>query len=174
MPDLLLRSEWGDASSMWWCTRGCGTAGHARGCAAGIRAGGGAALGPACRARRAQVREGQLATAEGVSYLEAKHLLLLHYCACLVFYFLLKAEGRPVRDHPVIARLVRAPGQASHPCCLVELVTAIPADSACDLKMCSRAVWHSPAMAFSLAVAHIALEVLDPWQTCQAPSNRHG
>ena len=56
----------------------------------------------------AQVRQGQLATAEGVSYLEAKHLLLLHYCACLVFYFLLKAEGRPVRDHPVIARLVRA------------------------------------------------------------------
>jgi U3 small nucleolar RNA-associated protein 3 len=54
------------------------------------------------------VRQGQLATAEGVSYLEAKHLLLLHYCACLVFYFLLKAEGRPVRDHPVIARLVRA------------------------------------------------------------------
>ncbi len=58
--------------------------------------------------RRIQVRQGQLATAEGVSYLEAKHLLLLHYCACLVFYFLLKAEGRPVRVHPVIARLVRA------------------------------------------------------------------
>jgi len=53
-----------------------------------------------------QVREGQLATAEGVSYLEAKYLLLLHYCIHLVFYVLLKAEGRPVRDHPVIARLV--------------------------------------------------------------------
>jgi U3 small nucleolar RNA-associated protein 3 len=53
-----------------------------------------------------QVREGQLATAEGVSYLEAKHLLLLHYCAALVFYVLLKAEGRPVAAHPVIARLV--------------------------------------------------------------------
>lgn len=56
---------------------------------------------------RLQVRQGQLATAEGVSYLEAKHLLLLHYCIALVFYLLLKAEGRPVRDHPVIARLVR-------------------------------------------------------------------
>lgn len=52
------------------------------------------------------MREGQLATAEGVSYLEAKYLLLLHYCIHLVFYVLLKAEGRPVRDHPVIARLV--------------------------------------------------------------------
>lgn len=53
-----------------------------------------------------EVREGQLATAEGVSYLEAKHLLLLHYCAALVFYLLLKAEGRPVQNHPVILRLV--------------------------------------------------------------------
>lgn len=53
-----------------------------------------------------QVRAGQLATAEGISYLEAKHLLLLHYCIHLVFYFLLKAEGRPVADHPVIGRLV--------------------------------------------------------------------
>ena len=53
-----------------------------------------------------QVREGQLATVEGVSYLEAKYLLLLHYCIHLVFYVLLKAEGRSVRDHPVISRLV--------------------------------------------------------------------
>eukprot|EP00887_Chlorella_sp_A99_P005929 scaffold29.g5929.t1 len=53
-----------------------------------------------------EVRGGGLATAEGVSYLEAKHALLLHYCSSLVFYLLLKAEGRPVRDHPVIGRLV--------------------------------------------------------------------
>lgn len=53
-----------------------------------------------------QVRGGNLATAEGVSYLEAKHLLLLHYCINIVFYLLLKAEGRPVRDHPVIPRLL--------------------------------------------------------------------
>lgn len=54
-----------------------------------------------------QVRAGELATAEGVSYLEAKHLLLLSYCTNIVFYLLLKAEGRPVRDHPVIPRLVQ-------------------------------------------------------------------
>ena len=59
-----------------------------------------------CAWRLVQVRGGKLATAEGVSYLEAKHLLLLHYCINIVFYLLLKAEGRPVRDHPVIARLL--------------------------------------------------------------------
>lgn len=52
------------------------------------------------------MREGGLATAEGVSYLEAKHLLLLHYCAAISLYLLLKAEGRPVQAHPVINRLV--------------------------------------------------------------------
>ncbi len=54
-----------------------------------------------------QVRAGQLATAEGVSYLEAKNLLLLSYCTHIVFYLLLKAEGRPVRTHPVIGRLLQ-------------------------------------------------------------------
>ncbi|GIL48552.1 hypothetical protein Vafri_5040 [Volvox africanus] len=53
-----------------------------------------------------ELREGGLGTTEGLSYLEAKHLLLLSYCIHIVFYLLLKAEGRPVRDHPVIGRLV--------------------------------------------------------------------
>ena len=42
----------------------------------------------------AAVRDGQYATAEGVSYLEAKHLLLLSYCINIVFYLLLKARPR--------------------------------------------------------------------------------
>ncbi|CAI5496668.1 unnamed protein product [Closterium sp. Naga37s-1] len=53
-----------------------------------------------------QVREGEYATENGVSYLEAKHGLLLHYCCCLLFFLLLRAEGKPVRDHPVVSRLV--------------------------------------------------------------------
>jgi len=53
-----------------------------------------------------EIRSGGLATSEGISYLEAKYLLLLQYCTHIVFYILLKAEGRPVKDHPVITRLV--------------------------------------------------------------------
>lgn len=41
-----------------------------------------------------QVKGGQIATAEGLSYLEAKNHLLLHYIATLAFLVLLRAEGR--------------------------------------------------------------------------------
>ncbi|KAF8059680.1 hypothetical protein HT031_005088 [Scenedesmus sp. PABB004] len=54
-----------------------------------------------------EVGGGGLATAAGLSYLEAKHLLLLQYAMCIVAYLMLKAEGRPVQDHPVIGRLVQ-------------------------------------------------------------------
>jgi hypothetical protein len=50
------------------------------------------------------VTAGNLATAAGLSYLEAKHLLLLQYCMCIVAYLMLKAEGKSVKDHPVIER----------------------------------------------------------------------
>jgi len=45
-------------------------------------------------------------TALGISYLDTKHLLLLSYSINLTFYILLKAEGRPVHDHPVLLRLL--------------------------------------------------------------------
>ena len=56
----------------------------------------------------AELRSGGLATAGGMSYLEAKHMLLLTYCINALFYVLLKLEGRPVKDHPVIQRLLTA------------------------------------------------------------------
>lgn len=53
-----------------------------------------------------QAREGGLCENEGLSYLEVKHHLLLQYCMCIVFYLMLKLEGKPVKDHPVILRLI--------------------------------------------------------------------
>ena len=55
----------------------------------------------------ADLRSGALATDAGLSFLDAKNVLLLQYGACLAFYCLLLAEGVPARDHPVVSRLVQ-------------------------------------------------------------------
>jgi len=47
-----------------------------------------------------------LPTDKGHSFLECKQQILLMYCTHIVFYLLLKAEGKPVKDHPVIKQLV--------------------------------------------------------------------
>ncbi|KJE95157.1 hypothetical protein CAOG_05638 [Capsaspora owczarzaki ATCC 30864] len=53
-----------------------------------------------------KTRRGEFATSSGVSYLEVKLHILLSYCIDICFYLLLKAEGKPVKDHPVIEHLV--------------------------------------------------------------------
>ena len=52
-----------------------------------------------CAYVHAQVREGKLATSEGVSYLEVKHMLLLQYCQHLLFYLLLRAGAATLALH---------------------------------------------------------------------------
>lgn len=53
-----------------------------------------------------KVKKSQLPTAEGMSYLEAKHLLLLNYCQSIVYYTLRKAKGLSIESHPVVRSLV--------------------------------------------------------------------
>lgn len=55
---------------------------------------------------KAMLAEGSMRTDKGMAYLDVKHMLLLNYCANLVFYLLLKAEGQPAKGHPVLQRLV--------------------------------------------------------------------
>ena len=52
-------------------------------------------------ARSGQIKQ----TASGMSYLEMKYNLLMSYCTFLAFYLLLKVEGKPVENHPVIHKL---------------------------------------------------------------------
>jgi hypothetical protein len=53
-----------------------------------------------------RVEEKEMPTEKGVSYLEVKHQLLLSYCINMVFYLLMKVEGKSVRNHPVLHQLV--------------------------------------------------------------------
>ncbi|CAN8303288.1 unnamed protein product [Cochlearia groenlandica] len=53
-----------------------------------------------------KVKANSFPTADGISYLEAKHLLLLSYCQCLVYYLLRKAKGFSIDGHPVVRSLV--------------------------------------------------------------------
>ncbi|XP_022133802.1 neuroguidin [Momordica charantia] len=58
------------------------------------------------QALTAKVKSNQLPTSDGISYLDAKYLLLLNYCSSLVYYLLRKAKGFSVEDHPVVRSLV--------------------------------------------------------------------
>ncbi|PIA28899.1 hypothetical protein AQUCO_06500024v1 [Aquilegia coerulea] len=53
-----------------------------------------------------KVKEDNYPTTDGISYLEAKHLMLLNYCQLVVYYVLRKAKGLSVEGHPVVQSLV--------------------------------------------------------------------
>eukprot|EP00667_Euglena_gracilis_P005290 EG_transcript_5325 len=53
-----------------------------------------------------RVKKKELQTSAGMSFLHMKFHVLLLYCMHIVFYMTLKVEGKPVKDHPVIQRLV--------------------------------------------------------------------
>ncbi|XP_010517945.1 PREDICTED: something about silencing protein 10 isoform X1 [Camelina sativa] len=53
-----------------------------------------------------KLKEGEISLSGGTRYLEVKQILLLAYCQSITFYLLLKAEGQPIRDHPVLTRIV--------------------------------------------------------------------
>ncbi|KAJ9441472.1 Something about silencing protein 10 [Diplonema papillatum] len=52
------------------------------------------------------VKAGELPTSDGVGFLEMKMHVFLTYLMHLTFYFILKAEGKPVADSPVVEKLV--------------------------------------------------------------------
>lgn len=58
------------------------------------------------KALTSKVKENHFATAGGISYLEAKHLLLLSYCQSIIYYLLRKAKGFSIEGHPVVRSLV--------------------------------------------------------------------
>lgn len=53
-----------------------------------------------------KVKANRYPTADGISYLEAKHLLLLTYCQSIVYYLLRKAKGFSIEGHPIVRSLV--------------------------------------------------------------------
>ncbi|GER28929.1 Sas10/Utp3/C1D family [Striga asiatica] len=58
------------------------------------------------QALTAKVKADNFPTSDGISYLEAKHLLLLNYCQSLVYLLLCKATGLSIQQHPVVRSLV--------------------------------------------------------------------
>ena len=57
-----------------------------------------------------KAKEGKIFLEGGMRYLEVKQILLLAYCQAITFYLLLKSEGQPIRDHPVLGRIVEIQG----------------------------------------------------------------
>eukprot|EP00747_Dinoflagellata_sp_TGD_P156397 gnl/TRDRNA2_/TRDRNA2_177657_c0_seq2.p1 gnl/TRDRNA2_/TRDRNA2_177657_c0~~gnl/TRDRNA2_/TRDRNA2_177657_c0_seq2.p1 ORF type:complete len:395 (+),score=-19.49 gnl/TRDRNA2_/TRDRNA2_177657_c0_seq2:64-1248(+) len=54
-----------------------------------------------------RIRSHELISREGITYLEVKLLLLLSYCAQIVFLLLLKMNSQSTSNHPIISRLAQ-------------------------------------------------------------------
>jgi len=68
------------------------------------------------------VKAKQFPTEGGISYLEAKHLLLVNYCQSIVYYLLRKAKGLSIEGHPVVRSLVEIRLFLEKVCVLVMLI----------------------------------------------------
>ncbi|KAJ1649151.1 hypothetical protein GGF38_006208, partial [Coemansia sp. RSA 25] len=55
---------------------------------------------------RQRVDEGELATGNGISFLEVKHHTMLSYITNLSYLSLLKLHGRQIEGHPVVSHLI--------------------------------------------------------------------
>ncbi|KAJ1934317.1 hypothetical protein GGF37_006409, partial [Kickxella alabastrina] len=55
---------------------------------------------------RERVEDGELATGDGISFLEVKHHTMLSYISNLAYLSLLKLHGKPIENHPVISHLI--------------------------------------------------------------------
>ncbi|KAI9503728.1 hypothetical protein BX070DRAFT_175275, partial [Coemansia spiralis] len=55
---------------------------------------------------RERVEDGELATGNGISFLEVKHHTMLSYITNLAYLTLLKLHGRQIEDHSVITDLI--------------------------------------------------------------------
>lgn len=54
-----------------------------------------------------RVKENDVPTSNGISYLDSKYHLLLNYCIHLCLFILMKLEGKKVNEHPLIRDLAR-------------------------------------------------------------------
>ncbi|KAF2069251.1 hypothetical protein CYY_009430 [Polysphondylium violaceum] len=54
-----------------------------------------------------KVKNNQIPTSKGISFLETKYHLLLSYCLNITYFLMIKSSGVSIKDHPVVDQLVK-------------------------------------------------------------------
>jgi len=54
-----------------------------------------------------KVKNNEIPTSKGISFLETKYHLLLSYCLNITYFLMLKSSGVSIKDHPVVDQLVK-------------------------------------------------------------------